>query len=578
MNATRIRKEARAMLLPWCGVMVSTLVFLAFFRDGLFGDDAISALHSMTFWLGVPLLASLSIGHEFQHNTMAILFSQPVNRITIWLEKWIVLIPAVVTATWAYVIVDSVISQSSSRNTVDIVLAALIATCSATFLTFIARSSTNSLMLNVVILGGLMIAEDVTRNFLPYHEIVGIAFAGVMLWLSYRVLVTAEVSGAQARKELAVLEETYEQSPSLIRCRPGQPWRNLLRKEVRLLWPFWLVLAIILAGGVFLAMLQFTPFVDRDIPALIAFTGINYLSPLLAIFSGCLLVGEERVSGTFLTQETLPISKARLWAVKVVVALVAAELGMFLPFAVSLPLFGRYSFGTPLVVPTAPMMLVLIGFCCALVVKGTLRAALLVLPVAAGAFLIEGIGRGYAFALGQSHSLDALLLKLHPYPFITNESRPISMFGLSPQVLLMFGLTVTALAISYPLFRRGGRDLRFGIVVLLFLVLMAVPIGFVGSLPKAMVWRSNELWNRALMEGLKASAHLKVQEASVQVSVDELAKVGGISEASRAALRLTEITATPESFKIRFKNGSVCKKKVSFFKEAFFSCDFGTWF
>src|SRR5207249_7485832 len=56
------------------------------------------------FWLGVPLLAALCFGEEFQHRTLPLLLSQPVERGQIWTEKWLVSTASILSAAVVYLL------------------------------------------------------------------------------------------------------------------------------------------------------------------------------------------------------------------------------------------------------------------------------------------------------------------------------------------------------------------------------------------------------------------------------------------------------------------------------------------
>ena len=74
MNAltTRILKEARPLLWPWCAGALPLV-----YRLGQ------TQLIWMIGLLVVPLLATIPLGNEFQHRTLSLLLSQPIGRMTI---------------------------------------------------------------------------------------------------------------------------------------------------------------------------------------------------------------------------------------------------------------------------------------------------------------------------------------------------------------------------------------------------------------------------------------------------------------------------------------------------------------
>src|SRR5258708_16404653 len=89
----RLRKEVRALFLPWCGVVI--LCALPLFHI----SQSLSETSVAFCYIGIPVLATLSLGYEFQHRTLSLLLTQPVSRMKIWGEKMSVTIVAVVSAT-----------------------------------------------------------------------------------------------------------------------------------------------------------------------------------------------------------------------------------------------------------------------------------------------------------------------------------------------------------------------------------------------------------------------------------------------------------------------------------------------
>ena len=56
----------------------------------------------LAFLLGIPLLATLPFGNEFQNRTFSLLLSQPVSRMEIWREKLSVTVIAVLSAVLVF--------------------------------------------------------------------------------------------------------------------------------------------------------------------------------------------------------------------------------------------------------------------------------------------------------------------------------------------------------------------------------------------------------------------------------------------------------------------------------------------
>src|SRR5205807_676243 len=158
---------------PWCAVIIAGALRLVEQSDSaLLRGGALQGIHPLVeaisflgFFVGIPLLATLSLGNEFHHRTLQLLLSQPVSRMEIWSEKLIVTIVAV------------------------------------------------------------------------------LSYAGVMLWLGRRALARFQVTGGLAGDDLLMAGPKMmpRAVAEWLRCRSTSPLLNLIRKELRLLRPVWLI-------------------------------------------------------------------------------------------------------------------------------------------------------------------------------------------------------------------------------------------------------------------------------------------------------------------------------------------------
>src|SRR5258706_1689310 len=100
--STVLLKETRPLLGPWFLVTLAgvTPVLLPF--SSYFGVFMINLIYQAGFWIGLPLLATLSLGNEFQYGTVSMLLSQPVDRMKIWNTKWFVAVTPVISSAIAY--------------------------------------------------------------------------------------------------------------------------------------------------------------------------------------------------------------------------------------------------------------------------------------------------------------------------------------------------------------------------------------------------------------------------------------------------------------------------------------------
>ena len=153
MNPTTIRlvKEARTLFPLWCFVIIAGLMRLVQRQwpgglSGMIGDsNVIEAVTFVGFFWGIPMLAILSLGSEFQYGTFAGLLSQPIGRMRVWGEKMSVTLVAVVSAALVFAYAwQSQLPQPVFQAAV-IGLVALIG--SATYCTLVARSIIGGLAL-----------------------------------------------------------------------------------------------------------------------------------------------------------------------------------------------------------------------------------------------------------------------------------------------------------------------------------------------------------------------------------------------------------------------------------------------
>jgi hypothetical protein len=153
-KSIRILKEARSLFWPWLVVALAGVLRLAeppplpdsYYVRSLFTvHNFIEPLSFLGFFIGIPLLATLSLGAEFQHRTLALLLSQPIRRMEIWGEKFSVTIIAVLSAAlvfcWTW--------RSAFHQDRDLWIGAaaliIIMTASAPFWTLVARSTVGGL-------------------------------------------------------------------------------------------------------------------------------------------------------------------------------------------------------------------------------------------------------------------------------------------------------------------------------------------------------------------------------------------------------------------------------------------------
>jgi ABC-type transport system involved in multi-copper enzyme maturation permease subunit len=397
---TRILKEARPLFWPWCAVALAGAVPL------------VRPLHSLEWispiglFLGIPLLATLSLGNEFQHRTLSLLLSQPVGRMEIWGEKMSVTLVAVLSAVLVFSLSLRAAPFQPDPQNLALAGAWIIATiASATFWTLFTRSTLGGVALNIAVLLFIIIALNIAywlsgllylsmayAIIVPTGTFVFLCYAGAMFWLGRRTLARFQATGGTAGDDLLMAgpDVMPVALAGWFHCRPTGAVLNLIRKEFRLLRPVWIITLLYVLGWTCVTLFRMVPErgSNKEFPVVGAM--LIVFSTLIAVLAGSLSLGEEKTSGTHAWQLTLPVSARRQWFIKLCMALFAGLVGAaLLPILVLIA--GGFLFGSPFlfVDPQTGMVWWLLGvslltfaaFWCACAVNGTVRAVLWVFPV-----------------------------------------------------------------------------------------------------------------------------------------------------------------------------------------------------
>jgi len=458
IRTPRLMKEARALFRPWCGVVI--LCALPLFHL----NHALTETSVAFCYLGIPMLATLSLGYEFQHRTFSLLLSQPVSRMAIWREKMSVAIVAVVSASLVFCIGWRSTFQQDPKLWVFAGIYLIATVPSATFWTLFTRSTIGGFLLNGIFPYILILAhwkEIFGPNPMPTPSVSGLwitafaalCYAGVMLWLGGRELARFQVAGGMAGDNLlmagsSVMPETLA---GLLRSRPTGAVLNLIRKELRLLRPLWLISFLSLVYLTCLTLFRFRYLRDTNAPFpegvyVVLYTPVILFAPLVAILAGSLSLWEEKTLGTQSWHMTLPVSARRQWLIKLAMALftglvcavllpvlVMVVLGlifgtpfMFVDQAMvgltiaggSIGLAGGSLFGflflfvnqtVPGLLLTA-LLLTVAAFWCACAVSGTVRAVLWYVPAVVAVLLVGRCGGWIAPKL-----LELVVSKFDPF-------------------------------------------------------------------------------------------------------------------------------------------------------------------
>jgi hypothetical protein len=299
-------------------------------------------LGTIGFVVGTPLIAGCSFGSEFQHRTLALLLSQPLDRTRLWFEKWLTLVAvaAVVGGLQLAVLRDRPFGPGSAPTALFV----LAMVCSAPLWTLVTRSTIGGTTFSGGALMTLELAVGFARHWLGIETGQRVVFADTPILNALR-LAYAAVTFAAGLWVFTRFETTgspYEQStvpedqalfwPRLLRVRRRGVLRNLLRKEVRLQRPTYLIAACFAAAWlVTLALFRVKtpryPGVEVTFAILLA-----VYVPVAIVLAGAISAGEEAALGIHDWHLTLPVRARTQWGVKIATAyLIAAVFVLALP-------------------------------------------------------------------------------------------------------------------------------------------------------------------------------------------------------------------------------------------------------
>ena len=150
-----------------------------------------------------------------------------------------------------------------------------------------------------------------------------------MLWLGGRLLARFQATGGMASDDLLLAGPDVMPGVLAVGCAAAPPERlNLIRKELRLLRPVWLISLLAAAGWACLTLfglLYERGYSKNFETAVVAMAVVSTL--MIAILAGTMSLGEERTSGTHSWHLTLPVSAFRQWLIKLCMALFAGLVG-----------------------------------------------------------------------------------------------------------------------------------------------------------------------------------------------------------------------------------------------------------
>lgn len=582
-RTVRLKKEARALFWPWCAVMIAGALPMVFPHS-----SPAAKFNFLSFFFGIPILATLSFGNEFYYRTFSLWLTQPVSRVQLWADKMIVMCAAVLSAgtvSGVGMFFFALPKMNLTYNKAAAVAFVIITMASATFWTLAARSAVGAFLIIGFIWWALyMFIGNIQTGKLEALPLasttatvifaVAICFALLMLWLGSRRFARLQVTGGTGGEDLMVAGPSVmpEALAEWFRPRRSGALLNLMRKELRLLRPVWVIELLTVVYLACLAIFRLLPSPPVFLPETVlqwAVLGPTAMTCMgLVGLAGILSLGEERRSGTQAWHMTLPISARTQWLIKLLVALFAGLVcSLLLPLLVMVIIGSMY--GSPFMfvyVPIVPDLFIFYPiltfscFWCACAANGTVDAATWTMPcIAAIPFsCASGIWLAQDLTRSTGTLKDFVISSFHLSPLalasVTDYARSKVLWLFVPTLLF-------ALLQSYRLFRTPPQESKLWTLRCL-LPLVAVTIlwsfsayaGFVAS-----TWEPFDEVHYALNK-------LQPSVANVELTGEDLVKRSALSSLTNRWLQGSRITVVPAhsqlsaySATIRLAGGLECK-------------------
>ena len=588
VQTARLLKEARSLFWPWIIVLLLG-VTPAFAGEFSLGSIPVSQLALFGVLIGIPLIAALPFGLEFQHGTMPVLLSQPVDRRKIWTEKVVTALAfATSAAVLSYLTWHTAFADDRRLEWMWVVFIVL-AVSSAAYWALVGKSMITGMALNLIAAGALigmalsfMTIAGAAEVSAPI-AILAIPISAFMFWLGRRKFIRFESTGAAAGIDL--MERGLGGAGVLFRATRTNASLNMIRRELRLLAPVWLFAVVAVLFLMCLTPIRLITTGTRPLLSAIAASlsatviGISLaLAPLLA---GTLSIGEERTAGTQIWNLILPLSNRRQWLLKLVAGFTTClACQVFVLFAAWV--FGRWAFTPEANVffnsiqnrvseASLTTVIFLSAFWCACALRGTVRASLLAFPVVALITAAGTIGVQIGRIVGVPALNSILITWFHPYLF---SGQLFSVFRSTSPIVATVPMLAFAMFQSYRLFRYDLTSeqsivIRRLVSLLIVGLLSGVAIYTALDFPA----RANRQLTTVLSELHDAVARLGPANLPMHVSLDQLTQTNPLSTTSRRWLRDSDITVYPIEpavpspdaktsafyISVKFPNGNDCR-------------------
>ncbi|HLK03084.1 MAG TPA: hypothetical protein VKT53_01490 [Candidatus Acidoferrum sp.] len=580
LRSIQLVKEIRQLLLPWTVTMLGG--FVALFPVSRAGYswspvDLLSWILPLGCFVGIPLLAALPLGNEFQYQTLLLLLSQPIDRRSLWRQKMMITLAAVLPASTLYLFAF----RRNLEFSDDFWMAAVwivAATAGSIAGTLVARSTIGGLALSSAFYGlGFVawsrMAESYRKNgeipavFLWSSAMVLACYAAVLVFAGRRMFLRFQpADGSYGPGYLTSGTRFLPRfATNWLRCRPHGAFLNLIRREFHLLRTVWFLALLSFFTWTCLILFHLVrpnndEFERAPLPAGLAVI----LSLLIAFLAGSLSLGEEKNWGTHVWQLTLPMSPSTQWVVKLVFALCASLLcAVAIPLGVLItrgwisgsPL--SYLDHTPLWVWTVEALVAtLLAFWCSCSVKGTVSAVLWSLPMlfALGLAGVFGEWMGDGVIARLKPLVDVLESRVDPFRMNRGVLGVIGLTGHWWALLLAAPLLAAALIQSHRMFlaptdHRKLHAVRNTFPLIAIMVFSTFLLATVASVAGQLRAEQTNVVRQAhlAIETLEASANQTDLPRMQRFTADDLAKATPLSSNAQHWLRDSAIVVRPEA-------------------------------
>jgi hypothetical protein len=500
----------------------------------------------------------------------------------IWAEKWFVLVVAVLSASFIYWL--------SWKETLPFGIAinaglwVIVSVCTATVWTLLARSTIGGLALNAVQVVAFSFALSLIQWFIGSSFasstnlsiltviILVLSYGVFMLWLGRHQFSAFQATGGVANDDLLSVRSNSSRGvfAQLLRSKSRGLALNLIRKEVRLLWPLWIVTGLAVAFLVTVLPLQLALASNASH----SFDTTPYIAlflvygTLVALLAGSLPLGEERMSGTHSWHLTLPVSVRSLWFVKLAVGLTSSAICIGLVAGIAGALLGS-AFWTALIVVFGQgfnvvlwlsAILTLAAFWCACAIKGTVRAILWVLPAFGAVVSTFGLGILTNRYLVEIGFWDFVISVLHPFPMDTWTHAFQLIFYRPTAVALLFAAPLLLLALfqTQSMFREEVNERVVALLRNLLLpITLAFVMGFAQEAPAFLMIRNTSQAQSVLAEVHNAVDKMQIDPtrlrstSPIQLTFQDLNSISPMSMAARRWLGDATISITAQEVTYR---------------------------